>query len=185
MAIPTYEPDVITEGDTIKWKRYLADYLPADGWVLSYALVNASGQIAFSATADGQYHLVNVPVATSSVWPAGEYSWQAYVTKDGERHTVGAGHIEVRRNFAAEALGRDARSHARKVLDALKATMEGKASVDQLAVSIRGRSISRLNPSELIKWIDFYEKQVAREDAEDRVRRGLSSPRKISYRVLN
>ena len=82
-------------------------------------------------------------------------------------------------------MGADNRSHARKVLDALRATMESKATSDQMAMSIRGRSISRMSPAEMIKWLDFYEKQVAREDEEERRRRGVGSPRKIHYRVMN
>jgi hypothetical protein len=185
VAIPIYEPEIVTEGDTVTWRRYLADYLPADGWVLSYALVNSSGQITFSSTADGQYHLVSVPAATTADWDAGEYQWQAYVTKGSDRFTVGQGSITVRSNFAADSLGADNRSHARKVLDALKASMENKATSDQVAMSIRGRSISRMSPAEMIKWIDFYEKQVAKEDEVERRRRGVGSPRKIHYRVMN
>lgn len=185
MAIPTIEPTIITEGDTVKWRRHLPDYLPSAGWTLSYALVNSDGQITFSATADGEYHLVNVTAAVTAEWASGNYTWQSYVTKDDERYTVGQGSVEIRPNFASYALGSDARSHARKVYDALKATMESKASSDQLAMSIRGRSISRMSPAEIIRWLDYYEKQVAREDEAERRRRGLGSPRKIHYRVLN
>lgn len=183
--IPIYEPSVITAGDTVTWRRYFSDYSAAEGWTLSYALVNSAGQITFSATADNDSHLVEVSAATSAAWAAGEYDWQAYLTKATERYAAGQGRVTIRANFAAAAAGLDARGHARKVLDALKSTMEGKASSDQLAMSIRGRSISRMSAAELIKWLDFYEKQVAREDQEERARRGLNSRRRISYRIMN
>lgn len=183
--VPIYEPDIITAGDTATWRRFFADYLPTDGWALSYALVNSGGRILIPSASDNSSHLVEVPAATTAAWAAGAYDWQAYVTKGAERHAVGQGRVSIRPNFAAQASGLDARGHARKVLDALRSTMEGKASSDQLAMSIRGRSISRMSASELIKWLDFYEKQAAREDQEDRARRGLRSKRRISYRIMN
>lgn len=181
--IPTLEPEVVTAGDTVTWRRYLPNHLPVDGWALSYALVNAAGLIAITSTADDDSHLVEVPAATTAAWTAGDYTWQAYVTSGSDRHAVGQGSITIRPNFAAASSGLDARSHPRKVLDALQATMEGKASSDQLAMSIRGRSISRMGAAELIKWLDFYEKQVAREEQAERARRGLRSRRRISYRI--
>ena len=183
--IPSYEPEVVTEGDTVKFRRYLPEYLPTDGWALSYALVNADRQITFSSTTDGNAHLVNVLPAVTENWVAGEYTWQAYVTKDDDRYTVGQGVITIRSNFAADALGGDRRSHPRKMLAALQAMMESKATSDQLAMSIRGRSISRMSPAEIIKWIDYYEKQVAKEEQAERIRRGMRSGRKISYRIMN
>lgn len=180
--IPTVEPSVITEGDTVKWRKALPAY-PAPTWTLNYALVNSGGQITFSSTADDEAHLVSVAPATTGTWSPGSYAWQAYVTDGTDRFTVGQGYIEIRKNFASFALGDDARSHPRKVLDALRLTMEGKASSDQLAMSIRGRSISRMGAAELIKWLDYYEKQVAREEQEERSRRGLGSRRRISYRI--
>jgi hypothetical protein len=184
-GVKSFEPETVTAGETITWRRELPEYPANEGWVLSYALVNEISQITFNASADGRAHVVQVPASESDGWSHGFYSWQAAVSKDDQRFVVGQGTITVRPNFAAAHDGLDARSQARRTLDALRDTLEGKASNDQLAISIRGRSISRMSASEVIKWLDFYEKQVAREESEERARRGMKSRRLIRYRIWN
>ena len=65
-SIPTTEPETITAGDSLTWKRTLADY-PAGTWTLKYRLINADGKIDITATASGTDHLVSVEPATSAV----------------------------------------------------------------------------------------------------------------------
>jgi len=182
---PLYEPDSVVAGDTIEWYRHIPDYPASDGWVLSYALVNESSQISITAGQDGARHLVSESAASTAGWRAGDYRWQSYVTKDGARHFVGSGTMKVAPNYAIQEQGYDGRGHAQKVLDALRATIEGKASNDQLAMSIRGRSISRLSPGELVKWLNFYENLARREANEEKIRRGLGSGNKIRFRMMN
>ena len=71
---PTTEPSALIAGDTAKWLKTLADYLPADGWVLSYTLINSAAKITFAATTSGSDFLVNVAAATTAAWAAGSYS---------------------------------------------------------------------------------------------------------------
>ena len=76
--IPTDIPTLFTAGDTLKFTKELADYLPADGWTLTYSLVKSSAQIQFSASDNGDgTHLVNVATTTTDDWTAGDYRWQA------------------------------------------------------------------------------------------------------------
>ena len=68
-SIPTTEPETITAGDSLTWKRTLADY-PAGTWTLKYRLINADGKIDLTATASGTDHLVSVAPDTSAVYTA-------------------------------------------------------------------------------------------------------------------
>ena len=86
--VPTYEPDTITAGDLITWKKSLGDYPAGESWTLSYALTNSAAQITFTGTADDDDHLISVSAATSAAWAAGTYSIQGYVTKALERYLV-------------------------------------------------------------------------------------------------
>jgi len=165
-SIPTKEPTEITAGDTWTWSRSLSDYLASDSWTLSYALVNVDNLITITATADGDDHLVEVAAATTAGYAPGSYNWQAYVIKSGERYQVDSGVLEVKPNFAEQTAGYDGRSHVKKVLDALDALIEGKATSDQLAYSIAGRSISKMSPEELIKWRDLYAGRYQREQSQ-------------------
>ena len=65
MAEPkAYEPEKLTSGVTWKWKKTISDY-PASEWTLTYYLrKDGATATSFSATADGDTHLVTVAAAT-------------------------------------------------------------------------------------------------------------------------
>lgn len=154
---PTKEPDVFTAGDTVKWTKSFSDYLPADSWVLTYALVIASTRIILTATDNGDgSHLITVSAADSAGYAAGIYHWQAYATKGTERYQVGKGRLEIKPDFASQSTGYDNTSHVKNVLDALEATILGKASKDQMSYTINGTTVARMTPEEIIKWQNHY-----------------------------
>ncbi len=162
--VPTKEPTRIAAGDTFTWKKSFSDYPASDGWTLTYALVNSSALIEITASADNDDHLIEESATTTAAYTAGTYNWQSYVTLDDERFKVGSGVMEILENFAAAGeSGLDARSHVKKVLDALEAMIEGKATSDQLSYAIGGRSISKLSPQEVIDWRDAYAQMYQRE----------------------
>ena len=157
-TIPTSEPASIIAGNTVKWTKSLPDYLPADGWVLTYALVISGNQKIITATDNGDgTHLATIAAADSANYTADIYHWQAYVTKGTDRYPAGTGRVEVKPKFATQTSGHDARSHVKKVLEALEATILGKASEDQLSLTVNGRTLQQMLPGDLIKWKNHYE----------------------------
>ena len=166
--IPKTEPLQLVAGDTLKFTKSLPDYLPADSWVLSYALVKDSTRLTFAGTdnADGT-HLVTVAASVTQGWPVGAYRWQAYVTKATERYRVGEGRLEVCANFALADAGYDARSHARIMLDSLEEAMRENKDSLVVTYSIAGGSGSRSRTFETRAEIQaawkFWKAQVARE----------------------
>lgn len=175
--IRTTEPVSITAGDLVKWTKALDGYSPGDGWVLSYAFVCATDQHICTATNNGDgTFLATLSAAETAALIAGVYNWQAFVTSGTERHRVGEGTLEVLPNYAASALstGLDARSHNKKVLDAIEATIEGRATRAQSSMNIADRSITLLSLEELIKARDHYRLQYAREQRLARLRSGRS-----------
>jgi len=186
-SIPTVEPAEFTVGDTVQWTIDLSDYLPADGWVLSYAFVTDGDQEDETTSEDNGdgTHLVTITAAESVSWTAATYKWQAYVTKSTERYQVREGTITARVNFASQTSGYDARSHIKTTLDALEAIIAGKASDDQMSVSIAGRSVSKYSPAELITWRDHYKKEYARELKAEKLAAGTGGGSKIRIRFTN
>ena len=63
----------------------------------------------------------------------------------------------------------DVQSHARKVLSAIEAVIEGRASQDQMSYSIAGRSLSRMPIDDLLTLRDRYR---AEWNKEKRLQRG-------------
>lgn len=185
-SIPTREPQKLIAGDTLKFTRELVDYLPADGWALSYALVIAGNQVTFTGSDNGDgTHLINVAASTTATWEPGTYSWQSYVTKSGERYHIAAGTIEIKRNFAQQAYGYDARSHVKITLDALEAVIQGRASKEQKSHTIGDRAIEFMDPGDLIKWRNLYKKEYRREQKAEKLRRGIDGGDKFLVRFNN
>lgn len=181
MTVPTTEPTAITAGDTIAWTRSLADYPASSGWTLSYALRSATGMIDITASASGADHAVSVAASVSKTWTPGTYAWAAFVTKAAERYEVARGEILVRPNLA-QAAPLDDRTHARKVLDAIEAVIEGRASKDQEEYTIGDRSLKRTPIVELIRLRGVYRGEVRREQQAQAIAKGLSSGANIFVR---
>ena len=116
MADPkSYDPEKLTSGVTWKWKKTISDY-PASEWTLTYYL-RKSGATAtsFSATADGDTHLVTVAAATTAGYAAVVYDIIGVVVKSAEKYVVYDGIIEVLTN-PATAGAYDPRSHSLRLL---------------------------------------------------------------------
>jgi hypothetical protein len=168
-------------GDTLAVRRSLADW-PATTWSLSFELRNAGASITIAATADGADHVVSVPAATTASWTAGRYHWRAYVTAGTDRHEVERGTIEIEPDFAAAGAA-DRRSHAEKVLDAIEAVIEGRASKDQESYTIAGRSLARTPIGDLLTLATRYRGMVEAERAAERLRRGIGGRRRVAVRL--
>ncbi len=184
-SIPTKEPTVVTAGDTWKWAKSLPDYLPADGWALSYVLVKDGNQETLSSSNNGDgTHLVNADAASTASIEAGEYRWQSYVTKSGERYTVGRGEITVKPNFAAQDAGHDGRSNARKWLDSLEAALASMTTgeIKQASISYNNRSATYRSVEDLLKAISRAKQMVESEESAERLAAGLGSGNRILVR---
>jgi hypothetical protein len=177
---PTIEPTRIVAGDTLKFTITLADYSASDGWTLTYTMVNASARQTFAAAADGSDHAVTVAAATTAAWAVGSYDWIAKVSNvGGEVYTVRSGRWEVASGFTSAT---DARTHARTMLDAIEAVLEGRATSAVQEYEIAGRKLRYIPLPELLVIRDKYRAEVAREDAAADVARGMPDGRRVYVR---
>lgn len=166
-TIPSVEPSKIYQGDTVTWKKTVDDYPASAGWTLKYAIQGPTNVGVISASADGAAHLIEIAKATTAGWTAGDYWYQAFVEDGTERVTLYRGQFELVKSLDTGISGAyDGKSHYQTVLSALKATLEGKASKDQLSYSIRGRSISRMTLTEITDAIATYERLVKKEERD-------------------
>lgn len=177
-AIPTREPAELVAGDTWSWTRSLSDY-PAGTWTLTYYLRGQAGEISFSASASGTDHLVSVAKATTAGYKAGFYQWEAAVTDGTTRTTVARGTLTVKPDPANTGAGLDARSHARKVLEAIEAVIEGRATKDQQEYSIGGRMLKRTALADLQKLRANYRAEVFAETQGEAAAKGLGTSRVV------
>ena len=159
-------PAQLRAGDTWEWTSSLSDY-PAPTWSLAFHLVNAcEAPDAIAAVPSGSDHAVSVSASTTADIEPGRYQWIARATSGTTIKTVGEGWVDVLHN-PADQQKFDPRSDARRLLDAVTATLQGRATMDQQAMAINGRSISRIPLSELVQWRDSLRAEVAgQEDSE-------------------
>jgi|TARA_R100000081_G_scaffold89678_2_gene63076 hypothetical protein len=185
---PTQEPDVLVVGDRWVWRRpdLVADYPTAD-YALTYEFHEDSGgggshKFTITATETTTDYLVEIASATTAAYTAGEYNWYAFITRssDSQRIAIDEGHTKLELNFANT--NADNRSHAKKVLDAIQATIEGRASQDQMSYSIAGRSLSRMSIDDLLKFRDRYRAEYNREIKKLRIKNKQDTGNTIKVR---
>jgi len=158
-------PAALYAGDAWAW-TLPADpaYPAAAGVALRYALAPIAGGapilIAGALAGDG-FAFAAASAATAAHTP-GAYRWRLIVDDGAGRRVLGEGSFEVRPD--PEASTADTRSHARRTLDAIEATIEGRASKDADAFTIEGRSITRTPLEILMKLREHYRRIVRREE---------------------
>ena len=157
-------PQELTAGDTWEWTDDQPSY-PRTTWTLTYYFEkkDKSFSVAGTGSAGATTHNFSIAAVTTAGYPAGEYRYVARVTDGTTVRTVANGWTVVLVDPAAAGT-HDHRSWAQRTLEALEATIEGRATTDQLSVSINGRSISRLTPTELMDWRNRLRAEVRAEE---------------------
>lgn len=179
---PNNEPSLFTAGDSIQWTKSVPDFPATAGNTLSYALINAANKIEFDAVQSGSDYQVSLPSSTTSGYEPGEYKWQSYITDNADNRTqVGEGTIKIVPNFA-DLTTYDARGHVKKVLDAIEAVIEGRATKDQQEYQIANRRLWLSPIADLILLRDKYRTEYKRMLNAERIKNGLGSKNKILVR---
>jgi hypothetical protein len=78
-----------------------------------------------------------------------------------------------------QAANLDDRSHARKVLDAIEAVIENRATLDQQEYTIGSRHLKRMTVAELIEFRDKYRGESRRRRMLERMRNGQGGNRLV------
>jgi len=182
-TIATTEPNSFIAGNTVKWTKSVSDYKPEDSWVLKYYFVKTGTQLTLTATDNGDSkHLITLTAANSADWPAGEYKWQAVVTKTTERYVVDSGSLTVEPDFAQQISGHDSRTYWETVLENVKAVLEERATKDQSSYTIHGRQLSRTPVADLLSLYSKAEGEVEKEKRAEAIKNGLGHSGKILTR---
>jgi len=185
---PTQEPDELVIGDRWAWRRpdIAATYDPAD-YALTYEFHHDDGgggahAFTITATETSDDYIVEVASATTANYNSLQYKWYAFITRtsDSERVAVDDGYTFLIDDYANT--NADQRTHAKKVLDAIEATIEGRASQDQMSYSIAGRSLSRMSVDDLLKFRDRYRAEYNQELQKARIKNKQDTGNTIKVR---
>ena len=166
-------PEFITKGVDNAWTLASSDYPAADGWVIEYTLINSEEQHSFTSTNVGGTHSISVDADASSGYGVGEYFYQAVAKKDTALHLVETGYLVVKPGFRDLESGFDARPHCKKVLDAIEALLENKATKDQARYIIGSRRLDRYTFEELLVLRDKYRAEWKSYQRAEKLKQGI------------
>ena len=175
---PTEVPDELQLGDFWAWKKdNLATDYPTADYSLSYEfnLIDGATASNFTLTATESNDEYIISTSDTGSYAKGEYNWVSYITRtsDAARVKIAEGYIEIQDNYATTSAS--VRSHAKIVLDAVKAVIENRATMDQSSMSIAGRSLSRMSISELYELKDRAQRDFNAEVKKAAIKNGKSS----------
>lgn len=184
---PTQEPDTLVVGDRWVWRRddLVSDY-PLDEYALEYRFTEDStgntNAFTIAATEAASTYLVEIASAVTASLTAGDYQWAAFIIRssDNQRVVIDQGRTEILPNLQTTTA--DLRSHAKKVLDAIEAVLENRASQDQMSYSIAGRSLSRMSIDDLMTFRNRYRAEYLREIKLARIKNKQASGNTIKVR---
>lgn len=180
MTLSLAVPSELTVGDTWSFTLSIPDY-ERPTWTATLYLQNESGNISVSSSGAGPDHVFSVAAATTAAYTAGKYRWRVRVSDGTTKVTVDEGWITVNPDPGASG-SRDLRTWAQRTLEAIEATLEGRATTDQLSMQIRDRSIARTPVPELVAWRDQLRNEVrAQESAE---KKGLGRDIKVRFKRI-
>lgn len=154
-------PKQIVAGESVSWKITLDKYPASESWVLTYTLVATDEQISIVAVADDDDHLVEIPLADTDDYSDGEYSYQAHVSNGSERYLVGTGIIEILPDYATKESGHDGRAWLDIVIEALEASIQGRASQTQVFQTVAGVQIQHMTLMEQIEALKEFKRMKA------------------------
>lgn len=122
--------------------------------------------VDITGTADGDYFVFTAPATETAAWAAGEYWYAVRATSGSDVKQLEGGHIYVLPDIANAAAGFDGSTHAERVLAAIEAVIEKRATMDQERYRINNRELYRTPIADLINLRDTYRAEVNRERAK-------------------
>lgn len=143
---------------------------PAPEWS-ALILLRGAGSMDLASTPDGVCHVWDIDASVTEDWVAGEYWYSVRVTDGDAVVEVDEGNVTVTPDFASLPAGYDGRNHNRRMLEAIEARLEGRATTDQERYRIGDRELYRIPIAELRKWHAQYRALVAADDAAAKGRR--------------
>ena len=167
--LPTV-PNEIQAGDTLKVLFSFGDYPASDGWVVTAYFSGANTNFNKAAVQEppttGDGHLLTLDPADTLMLAPEAITWAAKAVKGAETFTADKGTALVLADPSTTG-NTDTRSHNVIMVQALKDTMQGKATKDQMEYTIKDRSLKRMTAKEMTDWLTFYEKRLSQEIREE------------------
>jgi hypothetical protein len=151
------------------------EIIPSNGWNLSIAL-RGSTALDLDLTKDEIHNVYYIDISTtdSTTLNAENYFYQIIATDETNTEIIDSGEINVLKNIALSTTPIDTRSLVKQTLDAIDATLLGRATNDQLKYAIAGRTLEKTPITELLLMRDKYSTLYQREQQADAKKNGMN-----------
>ncbi len=161
-------PTQITAGDSLEWEYPLPEMAAADV-AMKCAFVCPTGGLTVEGVVAGDVATFTLD-STATATMAGEYRWQISAQSSGWSAAVAGGRMVVAADlFGKVATGHDGRSWLDRAIEALQASIAGRADKVQLEMSFDNLAIKNMSQLEQLDLLDRLEKRRAAEQlAADR-----------------
>lgn len=156
----------ITAGTSLDIRATLPAYPPPD-WTLRL-LLRGPTPLDLQAEPDGVQHKISVPGSQTTLWPAGTYWYTARISDGFTVYDLKSGAILVRDDPDNISGLFDGRGHVIKVLEAVEAVIEGRATIDQSKYKINNRELERTPIPDLLRLRDTYRAELKRARLAER-----------------
>ena len=177
-------PKEIIAGFTYEWQETFSQYPASTYGLTATFILNTFGTTRYTvtATANGDAFTLTIPATTSADFTAGNYKLYLFVTLGAAKYLVGNQDVVIKAN-PLTATG-DTRSHIQKVLDAIEAVLENRATQEYQSMNINGYSITQMSPQELLKLRSYYKNELRKANNLDRINNGGSPSNTIKVKFL-
>lgn len=161
----------IQAGDTFRYSLINSKYPTSDGWIFNLSL-RGKAQIDIIGTYDAAKTEINFnqSSAVSSLWTPGHYAFFVYAKKDDERELIESGEVNILPDYSGKI---NVLSWAEKALEAVEATIQNRATSDQLSYTIAGRSLSKIPIPDLLSLRSTLKAQIRSEKIANNLAEGL------------
>lgn len=167
VAIATSPPATVTAGDKVDFTVSPGEFTSSGGYspVFVFRSDDGSRRYVVNGTDYGSDFRITAASDVTRTWAAcfGQFTVFTQLSDGTDRRTLIAGRMEIRPDPASTDTV-DLRSSNRRILDAITARIEGRASSDIQSISISGQSIARMSLDELIRAQTIFRAKV---DAEE------------------
>lgn len=173
-------PKTIKAGVNFSASAALPAY--ADGWELLLYLRGPSA-IDMVAVQDGNSFTFAAPASVTAAWKPGDYAYSVRATNGGDVVEVDACRLTILPDLATAEAGHEARSENRIALDAIKAVLAKRATIDQDRYRINNRELYRTSIKDLLALKAHYQQLVNDECCTSRGRSRIGSLR-VGFRPI-
>lgn len=179
MKIYSSVPAKFVVGDTLVVEIELPDY-PAPTYSLTLTLVSAAAKLTVVSSASGAKHLLSVDTSTLS---AGRYDYQLQLSGEGYRSTYKYGTVTAEPDFSDESLSsHDGRKWYETAIDALEASIAGRASKVQLRQVVFGTEVQELTQDEQLSLLQRLYTIKRQRELQEKKGKGKTLSKTIGVR---